>query len=213
VSKHRTVGKVTAFITRLRNEATELLVFRHPYAGVQVPAGTIELGESVEEALWREVQEETGLRDVQLIRHLRTELYTTPADQRIIVRGTKIFDAPAFDASGTGYHLKRGLWVRYLGPAEGNFAHIAYEELDNESDPPASRIYESGYVRTSVLGTGTERHHFHLTTPAETPETWPVSTDNHTFQLYWTPLIPRPRLIGQQDDWLVSVYDELLTWQ
>lgn len=213
MTKPRTVGKVTAYITRRRYDATELLVFRHPYAGVQLPAGTIELGESVEEALWREVREETGLHDVQLIRHLRTELYTAPADQRIIVRGTKIFDAPTFDASGTGFHLKRGLWVRYLGPAEGNFAHIAYEEVDHHSDQPGFLVYEAGYVRNSVLGTGTERHHFHLTTTAETPESWPVTTDNHTFQLYWTPLIPRPRLIGQQDDWLASVYDELLAWQ
>jgi 8-oxo-dGTP pyrophosphatase MutT (NUDIX family) len=212
VSKHRTVGKVTAFITRRRHDATELLVFRHPYAGIQLPAGTVELGESIEAALVREVQEESGLTEVQLLRHLRTELLSVP-DYLPILRGTKIFDAPAYDASGTGYYLKRGLWVHYLGPAEGNFAHIAYEELDNNNDPPTIKIYQAGYVRTSVLGTGTERHFFHLTTTADTPETWQASTDGHTFQLYWTPLIPRPHLIGQQDDWLANVYDDLLAWQ
>lgn len=212
MSKHRIVGKVTAFITRRRNDATELLVFRHPYAGIQVPAGTVELGESIEAALLREVQEESGLTDVQLVRHLRTEPYANP-DYLPVLRATKIFDAPAHDASTTGVHLRRGLWVHYLGPAEGNFAHVAYEEWDHNSDPPVVNVYQPGYVRTSVLGTGIERHFFHLSTTADTPETWQATTDGHTFDLYWTPLIPRPHLISLQDDWLAAVYQDLLAWQ
>lgn len=38
--------KVTGFVTRGR----ELLVFRHPTAGVQLPAGTVEAGETPEAA-------------------------------------------------------------------------------------------------------------------------------------------------------------------
>lgn len=54
------VEKVLAYITR----GDELLVFEHagnPDAGIQVPAGTVEPGESLEKAVLREVQEETGL--------------------------------------------------------------------------------------------------------------------------------------------------------
>lgn len=54
------IRKVYAFITR----ADRLLVFRHvdhPQAGIQVPGGTVEAGESYAAALWREVGEETGL--------------------------------------------------------------------------------------------------------------------------------------------------------
>ena len=55
-----TVKKVVAYITR----GDELLVFTHrdsPEAGVQVPAGTVEEGETLDAAVLREVHEETGL--------------------------------------------------------------------------------------------------------------------------------------------------------
>ena len=65
--------KVLAYITRERDGHRELLVFTHrdfPEAGVQVPAGTVEPGEVIEAALFREVREESGLTDVQLVRKL-----------------------------------------------------------------------------------------------------------------------------------------------
>ena len=47
--------KVTAFVTRERTAWGELLLFRHPFAGIQLPAGTVEPGESPDEAVVREV--------------------------------------------------------------------------------------------------------------------------------------------------------------
>ena len=40
------VEKVTAFIIRERAGERQLLLFEHPNAGVQIPAGTVEEGES-----------------------------------------------------------------------------------------------------------------------------------------------------------------------
>lgn len=54
------IRKVSAFITR----GDRLLVFRkpnHPGTGTQLPAGTVEPGESPETAVLREAREETGL--------------------------------------------------------------------------------------------------------------------------------------------------------
>jgi 8-oxo-dGTP pyrophosphatase MutT (NUDIX family) len=65
--------KVLAYIIRHRPGGKELLVFDHrdfPDAGVQVPAGTVEAGESLEQALFREVQEESGLTGLMLLRKL-----------------------------------------------------------------------------------------------------------------------------------------------
>jgi 8-oxo-dGTP pyrophosphatase MutT (NUDIX family) len=56
-----TKRKALAYITW----GNSLLVFRHPHvpaAGIQVPGGTIEEGESPEEAVLREAIEETGLQ-------------------------------------------------------------------------------------------------------------------------------------------------------
>jgi len=61
--------KVYAYITH----AARLLVFRHvnePQAGIQVPGGTVNLGESFEAAARREAFEETGLADLELVRFL-----------------------------------------------------------------------------------------------------------------------------------------------
>ena len=61
----RPVRKVFAYITARRS----LLVFRQPHApeaGIQVPAGTVEANEAVEEAVLREAFEETGLCNLTL---------------------------------------------------------------------------------------------------------------------------------------------------
>jgi len=54
------IKKALAYITH----HNKLLVFEHPLspeAGIQVPAGTVKSGESPEDAMMREAQEETGL--------------------------------------------------------------------------------------------------------------------------------------------------------
>lgn len=72
--------KVLAYI--IRNDNTQLLVFWHkhyPEAGLQVPAGTVEDGEEPLAALFREVDEESGLSQLTLIRHLATEPFYAEA--------------------------------------------------------------------------------------------------------------------------------------
>jgi ADP-ribose pyrophosphatase YjhB (NUDIX family) len=58
--------KVYAYITW----SDRLLVFRHvdePDAGIQVPGGTVEAGEKFEDAVRREVREEAGLENLELV--------------------------------------------------------------------------------------------------------------------------------------------------
>lgn len=75
------IPKVVAYITRVRCGMIELLVFDHrddPAAGVQVPAGTVDSDEPTEAALWREVEEESGLTPaggLTLVRWLATYRY------------------------------------------------------------------------------------------------------------------------------------------
>jgi len=65
--------KIVAYITRETERGMELLVLRHPRHWknpIQVPQGTVENGEAVITALWRELEEETGRSDFTLVRQV-----------------------------------------------------------------------------------------------------------------------------------------------
>ena len=56
-----TTAKAVPILLRKTSAETEILVFRHPLAGVQLVKGSIEAGEAVEGAAIRELCEEAGL--------------------------------------------------------------------------------------------------------------------------------------------------------
>ena len=70
VMSQKEIQKVYAYIT---SPEGQLLVFEHvdfPEAGVQVPGGTVEVGESVDAAVMREAEEETGLSNLFMVKKL-----------------------------------------------------------------------------------------------------------------------------------------------
>lgn len=81
----RLTDKVVAYITC----EDQLLVFSHVDfldAGIQVPAGTVGAGETVEEAVLREASEETGLSDLKIESFLGSRVYDMrPIDGRNLV--------------------------------------------------------------------------------------------------------------------------------
>ena len=65
--------RVVAYVTRERDGRRELLVFDHrdhPDAGTQVPAGRLEADEDLLAGLLRELHEEAGIDDAQIVRTL-----------------------------------------------------------------------------------------------------------------------------------------------
>jgi ADP-ribose pyrophosphatase YjhB (NUDIX family) len=63
------LDKVLAYVVRTDQREPELLLFEHagnPGAELQVPAGTVEPGEALQAALWRELFEESGLQPPQV---------------------------------------------------------------------------------------------------------------------------------------------------
>lgn len=112
--------KVIAHIT----QGDRLLVFRHPQhpeAGVQVPAGTVEQGEKLEEAVLRESAEKTGLEGLAIQSYL----------------GSCDFDMTSIGGQGVQrrhfYHLQHSgswldRWQHYEQfPSDGTDAPIEFE--------------------------------------------------------------------------------------
>lgn len=206
----RSMQKVTAFVTRQKGERAELLLLEHPTAGIQLPAGTVELGESVEAAVIREVAEETGLENVQIEGNLGQIQLNLPENEKIIARVTKLFDAPASDASSVGgFGLDRGSLVT-VQKIHDSFAEVISDPLDLSQSPPVRVNGVRGYVRRSLLAGTAERHFFHLTLTGPAPDQFESFTDGVRFRCFWAPLTPVPTLHPAQQGWLDQVYPHLM---
>ena len=116
--------KVTAFITQESNGVKMLLVFKHPNAGIQIPAGSVEVGEDIETAAIRETYEETGLRSVKTEKYLGCFENELEEHQRIITHTTKVYIKPDLTAVPYKDKLTRGLTVDHHS-TQGDFTHIS----------------------------------------------------------------------------------------
>ena len=210
---NNTIEKVSAFITQVRNGVKMLLVFKHPTAGIQIPAGSVEIGEDIETTAIRETYEETGLQYVKVEKYLGCFENELESNERIITETTRVYNEPNLSAIPYKQKLTRGLTVDYHS-MQGGFTHISYIEYEYEYDklykPKCINTNITGWVPNEHLSLQKKRHFFHLSTQEETADAWELESDlGHIFKPYWTPLSPKPNLIPPQDRWLDFVYEEL----
>ena len=203
------IQKVTAFIVRERGGIKELLVFKHPSAGIQIPAGTVEAGEELETAVKREVCEETGLQSVEIEEYLGCFENELTEGERIIAETTQVYIEPDLNAMPYKEKLTKGLTVNYHYIQE-DFTHISYIEYDKHPNPTCICYNITGWVPNENVGTQKMRHFFLLSTQEGTADAWELKSDRgHIFQPYWTPLSPKPDIIPPQDRWLDFVYERI----
>jgi 8-oxo-dGTP pyrophosphatase MutT (NUDIX family) len=192
--------KVTAFITRHSGHGHELLLVEHPHAGIQIPAGTVEDGETPEAAVLREAAEETGLTSLSVRLYLGCAQSRLPQGQRTVVRSTRVYARPDTTSFDWAY-LRKGIVVMVNRRAVG-FSQVTYEEFDRVPEPQYVTMCITGWVPDDALADRTERHFFHLEPKEGTEERWVVRADNHLFTLFWAPLAALPEIIPPQDEWL-----------
>lgn len=205
------IQKVTAFIVRERGGVKELLVFKHPTAGIQIPAGTVEKGEDIETAVKRETYEETGLQFVEIENYLGCFENELEKNQRIIAETTQVYIEPNLTATPYKRKLPKGLTVDYLSTRE-DFTHISYieYEYDQFHKPIHIDTNITGWIPNENLSAQKRRHFFLLSTQEETADAWKLKSDQgHTFEPYWTPLSPNPNIISPQNKWLDFVYAKI----
>jgi len=194
------VHKVTCFITRSGIDYLDLLLFIHPHAGVQIPAGTVNPGEDLEIAAQREAAEESGLDNLLLLRSLG-EVDEPPQDGYMLVaRPTPVYSHPdlhSFDWA----HFRPGLMVNVLRHSAG-FTQVRYEESDNYIDPQYTTYNITGWAPDEALTHQCIRHFFVFEALGKTPNQWSVATDNHIFGLFWAPIRNLPSIVPPQDTWV-----------
>jgi 8-oxo-dGTP pyrophosphatase MutT (NUDIX family) len=192
--------KVTAFVTRATPDGPELLVFEHPSAGFQLPAGTVEANEPHAEAAAREAREETGLLDLPPGRFLSAVEPPLPDEHYLTITTTRVYSRPdptSFDWASIRYGIL--VRVHQIGP---EFAHVTYAERDPHTDPAAVTFQITGWVPTGVLTRRLTRYFYHFPYHGRTPATWWVDTDNHRFRLFWAPLDQLPAIVEPQRWWV-----------
>jgi 8-oxo-dGTP pyrophosphatase MutT (NUDIX family) len=195
-----TLEKVVAFITRQTPHAPELLLFEHPHAGIQIPAGTVEQGEAPEAAVLREGREETGLIGLRLVRALGHRDDSPPEGCAAMARSTTVYARP--DTSSFDWaRLPRAAWVRTERHADG-FTQVSYIEHDSEPNREYVSYQITGWVPDKALTRRQVRHFYHLDYPGDAPPRWTVRTDNHRFTLFWARLDALPPIIPPQNTWL-----------
>jgi ADP-ribose pyrophosphatase YjhB (NUDIX family) len=205
--------KVTTFVTRGRGAAAELLVFWHSGAGTQVPAGTVEDGEDFEAAACREVVEETGLADLELVADLGVRSSDLPAGRAAIIRKVFLQTRPGPDGPRTAWPF-RNVMVRVVAEQDG-YARVVYEERDLDDENPDDALVVArfeGWVPVDALRYRQERGFYHFRAREESPDEWQqVENDMFVLHLSWVPLTPKPTvLLPGQQDWLEEFYADLL---
>lgn len=200
--------KVTLFITRIREEKAELLLFKHPNAGIQIPAGTVEIGETPLQAALREAKEETGLEkfnDKKYIGLIETNL---PNGKFVIVKETRVFarpDATSFDWA----KFRRGIRVNSCNRDEEGFYQVEYNEDDKYPNPEYVTYSIKGWVPKECVSQKVIRYFYHFISEENTKSEWEQFTDNHNFKLFWAPVVNLPNIVQPQMQWLEYAVKEL----
>jgi 8-oxo-dGTP diphosphatase len=124
---------VDAVVFRKNNSNTEVLLIlrgHYPYEGMwALPGGFVDMEETLEEAITRELEEETGLKGVELTQlHAFSELHRDPRGRNISITFWGIAGSPNTDVKG-GDDAAEARWFTVDHLPELAFDHIQVTEM------------------------------------------------------------------------------------
>jgi 8-oxo-dGTP pyrophosphatase MutT (NUDIX family) len=196
------IEKVVAFVVRKKENAHQLLIFKHPANGYQLPAGTVEENETLESALLREITEETGLNNVKIIKKLGENTFYIDQNHAILTQSLRFFSWPAQAAKRNGPLCTRGLKVDTFEKKVG-FTRVQYEEIDTSKEEPVLLWRSEGWLPSEVLTRELQRHYYLLLALDEKRDDWKIQSDfGHTFECQWVNVDAIPELEWEQSKWL-----------
>jgi 8-oxo-dGTP pyrophosphatase MutT (NUDIX family) len=201
------VRKVTAFITRESPNGREVLLFQHPLAGIQFPAGTVEEGETFEEGVLREAYEETGVNNLSIVQHLGVIEDDFTGEVRRMVADFMPMNEP--NGVPTGMMFEHGLFVT-VGETHAGFTFVTHNA---EIHPYFEFSGTSGWVASEAIQPHRAvRHLFHLQTSDELPNEWEhLAEGKYNFRFFWVNVNDSPNLVELQHSWWDTAIDRLHT--
>ena len=148
----------------------ELLVFKHPTAGVQIPAGTVERDEDIETAVKREVYEETGLQLVEIENYLGCFENELEKNQRIIAETTQVICRTQLNRNSLQTKTSQGTYRRLSFPQERILQRfpILNMNITNFTQPIRIDTNITGWIPNENLSAQKKRHFFLMFTQEET---------------------------------------------
>jgi 8-oxo-dGTP pyrophosphatase MutT (NUDIX family) len=185
--------KVTIFAVN----QDRVLVFDHPLAGTQFPAGTVDLGESSESAAMRELTEETGIQ-VKDVAYLGTTI-TRREDDLAYTLDTVVAD--------DGLRIPRGYRVHVLSE-EGDQIRFSRRESDHSKQPPKILSESVGRTARLSLTRCIERHFYGARVKNAAPWSW-EGDDGHVWLCHFLD-INEVQAFGEQQGWLEEFAPKLL---
>jgi len=213
------IAKVTAFVTRRREDIVELLVFQHPTAGLQLPAGTIDDGETPLQAVVREVFEETGLTSLGSVTSIGLMSAMGGPSSRMVVDTTPFYAEPSVDSEiipitiGMGVEvptLRRGYWCE-LVKNDGDWCYVAYPH-GTIVDGVETQTRKLGWVPSQFLAADVTREMFHVPVKSAALDRWAHTCEGDGligYEVFWTPLHSPVNLVDSNRRWFEFVREAL----
>jgi len=202
--------KVTIFVLRRLNSGIEILLINHPHTAYQFPAGTIKRDEDPRTACLREVNEETGLDDLEIVTEIEPRIKEYTRYGRLIKKA-KLYARPTKYTTSFG-KLRSGMKVKIL-QTQDEFSQIQYKERDLLDPSKPVMLHLKGWIKQSKLARKEIRYFYVVKSSDIQKFPWMVIADHHKFTLEWHPLqsvVERTvKLAGKQRQWFNRCKNEI----
>lgn len=189
------IEEVTAFIVRRSGSHYQMLLLNHPPGGYQIPAGTVQEGETAADAAMRQAYHIAGLSQLTIHTYLGSAQNWLPPERRLVTSQAEVYDSAA-EGAGVQAHLSPGTVVQVLGSSKKR-VRVVYAGGGTDAVP-----YQEGWVDEDMLTDSRRRSFFRLACGPCAADEWTAQVDGESLSASWAPLSELPPLPYDQAEWL-----------